>query len=350
MNRVHRIQQQFRKENIDGLLVTNPINIKYLVGCDDGILFLSRKKAILFMHYMNREQMEKKISGCEIRSGDENPLVLFSKSRELKRMKRLGFESDVVTVSQAKSFKKSIKVKFVPKVGIVEGLRKKKEAIEIKLIKKASKLTVEVLKSILSLLKVGVREIDIAAEIDYNIRKRGGVPAFPPIVASGCNSSMPHAEPSRRRLKKGDLVIIDLGASYRGYASDMTRTLCIGKPNRRQKDIYEIVLEAQKRAVKFARDSISTKELDDAARSLITNRGYGERFIHGLGHGVGLDVHEAPRISSKSKDKIEEGMVLTIEPGIYIPNFGGVRIEDTVLINKDRCQVLTTASKEFMEM
>jgi len=197
----------------------------------------------------------------------------------------------------------------------------------------------------------GIKENDIAAEIDYQMKKKGAdKPSFDTIVVSGEKSAMPHGKPGERRLKKGDFVTLDFGAVYKGYHADFTRTVVIGKASKKQKKIYEIVKKAQEEAINRIKPGMLCKEADSIAREVIKKEGYGKYFGHSLGHGVGLEIHELPRLSFLSNSKIRENSVVTIEPGVYLPDFGGVRIEDTVVVRKNGIEVLTKFTKELIEI
>lgn len=240
------------------------------------------------------------------------------------------------------------KKNLIPLGGLIAELRSVKDSNELEYLTRASVITDEVFTHLLTVLKPGIREIEVAAEISYLIKRRGGEKdGFDPIVASGSRAALPHAVPGNKKLESGEMVILDFGAVYNGYHADLTRTVAIGEPNRRQKEIYTAVLEAQKAALDEARSGITSVRLDTIARTEIIQRGYGEFFGHGLGHGIGLEIHEAPRLAQTNRAYLRIGNVLTIEPGIYIPEFCGVRIEDDIVIEKGGCRVLTSSPKEL---
>jgi Xaa-Pro aminopeptidase len=200
-------------------------------------------------------------------------------------------------------------------------------------------------------IKPGMTEVELAARIDFLLRRRStDVPPFKSIVASGERASLPHATPTERIIRKGDLVTMDFGASVDGYCSDLTRTVVVGKASDKQREVYDVVLEANLKAEAGIRAGVKGSEADGLARRHIESKGYGERFGHSLGHGVGLEVHEEPRLSLKNDKPLEKGMVATVEPGIYIPGWGGVRVEDIVVIESDGCRVLPRADKRLIEI
>jgi len=239
---------------------------------------------------------------------------------------------------------------FSPLSSLVRELRMRKEKSEIERMGHAAKAADRVFDEILSWDLVGLRERELALKIELAIRELSDGISFEPIVASGENGANPHHEPGNRRLKKGDMVILDYGARWKGYCSDITRTIALGRPNERLVEIYEVVKEAQERAYRAAREGVPAREVDQAARETIGNAGYGEYFPHRTGHGLGLDVHEEPYIGPDGTTVLENGMTFTIEPGIYVPGLGGVRIEDDIVIRDGRGKRLTRAERELIRL
>jgi len=306
-------------------------------------------ESILFVYEINFEAAKMKTQEASVELVKANESLIEKIVKRLKSLKihDIGFDSlKASTYLKLKESSNEITLKDAS--DIIWTLRKVKDRSEIFLIKKAAELTVRGIRKAAEIIRTGLSEREVAAEIEYEMRKAGsdGV-AFDTIVSSGPNSAFPHGGCGDRVIKKGDLVIIDIGAKYRDYCSDLTRTFLIGKPSSTQIQIYETVRKAQELAVKKAWAKVKASEVDRVARDYISKAGYGEYFVHSLGHGVGLDVHEPPTLSPKSKDVLMEGNVVTIEPGIYIPRFGGVRIEDTVLILKDGAKKLTEAPIEM---
>lgn len=273
-------------------------------------------------------------------------MAIYKLLKDIK-IKKIAVESSVTYEFYSSLLREGLNV--IPLSSMVEDLRTIKDEEEIRLIRESIKRAEDAFNSVLPYIKPGVREIEIAWRLEEAMKRAGSrrLP-FDIIVASGPNSSMPHAKASERRLSKGDLVIIDWGGEAGGYFSDMTRTLLInGGETSKKIEIYEAVLTANREAIRGIRPNIKAGKVDEIARKIIKKRGFGDYFGHGTGHGVGLDVHERPSISPSSKDKLKPGMVFTIEPGIYVPGFGGVRIEDMVCVNSDGSITLTGLSKEL---
>jgi len=235
---------------------------------------------------------------------------------------------------------------------VVEKQRMVKSATEIELIRRSVEANSEAFESALAVVRPGkTREADLAAEIDYRMRKLGAErPAFETIVASGPRSAMVHAQPSERILSRNDLVLIDMGATRKGYASDMTRVVHIGRPSSRIKRIYSAVLEAQMAAIEAVRPGVTAARVDLEARRALKQKGLAKAFVHSTGHGLGLEIHEPPRLGKQDKTRLEEGMTITIEPGAYLEGFGGVRIEDVVVVTQSGCEILTRTSKQLREL
>jgi Xaa-Pro aminopeptidase len=267
-----------------------------------------------------------------------------------KEVKRVGFEAENMTVAFYRTLSEQLPdVELVP-IGLeLDNLRIKKDEAEIQLLNKAAEIASKSLLSILDALQPDMNERDFALDLEFAMLKAGADDkAFDFIVASGERGALPHGKASRKTISSGELVTIDFGAVYQGYNSDETVTVAIGVPDKKQREIYQIVKDAHDLALESVRPGITYKELDAKARDYIEGKGYGKYFGHGLGHGVGLDMHEKPVISYRSEGLVEEGMVFTIEPGIYLPGWGGVRIEDTVCVTSDGCSVLTRIPKDLM--
>jgi Xaa-Pro aminopeptidase len=344
------LRKQFQKHKIDGILITDLTNVKYFTGFtgSSGYVVLTKKHAIFVTDFRYEEQVRHEVKGFRIK------IEHGERSQEIKTIcdvygiKKLGFEEQHVTYGFYKKLsKKGIVLKPVP--GSVESLRIIKSPEELKHIKTAVKRAESAFRKLMPHVKVGNTEQKLALKFEELLKKEGcKTLPFEVIVASGFMSALPHARPSQRRLKKGDLVVIDWGGECEGYFSDMTRTLLIKGSNvSRQKEIYYTVREAQKRAVSSVRSGIKSAVIDAAARNYIDQQGYDDFFGHGTGHGVGLAVHEKPVVSWRNKEMIEENMVFTIEPGIYLPEFGGVRIEDMVVVRKNKAELLTSLPRNL---
>jgi len=353
-DRIKKLRQKIKRENLDLLLVSTPTNIRYLCGYtgSNGILLISEKESLFLTDFRYKEQVKKEVKGANIKIAQRE---LFSGLSEIKLLKgkriKAGFESSHLSFKIHEKLKSLFpQVLWVPTGEIVESILVTKEE-EIKRIKKAADISARVYQEILPILKPGIKEIEISAEIEYRIRMNGGSgSAFEPIVASGIRSAMPHARASSKKLKRGELITFDFGASYEGYVCDITRTVVLGQATTRQKRIYNLVLKAQTKAIEKARSKMRGLDLDKVARDIIKKAGYQDNFGHGLGHGIGLLVHEGPGINARSQVVLKPGMVITIEPGIYIPGWGGVRTEDDVLITRNGCRVLTRIDRELLEL
>ncbi|MCK4422278.1 aminopeptidase P family protein, partial [candidate division WOR-3 bacterium] len=305
----------------------------------------------LITDYRFQGEIVERVENARVYLTKKSYIDALASQRTIKRKKRMGFESRDISYKFYWDLRKRMDwLKFKSFDSFVESLRLKKEEDEIQNIARACEIGNKVFSDILEYIKPGVREIEIAAEMEYRMKKYGGEKtSFDTIVASGIRSSVPHGTASLKKVKKGEFITLDFGTYYNGYASDMTRTVFLGTPSNKDKKIYDTVYYAQKRAREAVEEGIKLKYLDEVARDYIKKSGFGEYFSHSLGHGVGLDVHEAPIVSYKNNDGIiEKGMVFTIEPGIYLPGYQGVRIEDTVAILDKKIKILTNSKRELI--
>lgn len=350
--RIRLLRAALEKKHLDAFVTSFLPHVRYFTGFtgSSGLCVITRAKVLILSDFRYKEHIQSEVacSRAYITSGS-----LVEKAAEEKILRgchRIGFEKDYLTVAQYQELRKNFSShRFVPTSDIIERLSSVKEEAEISLITKAIAITDNVFSDLLAMVKPGVSELDLSAEISYLHKKYGAEKdSFEPIVVSGGRSSLPHGKPSLKKINRGDLVTLDLGCFYKGYCSDLTRTIAVGNPSAQAKKVYNIVLDAQLLAIAAARSGISAKELDGVARSYIRSQGYGDNFGHGLGHGIGLQIHEYPRVSARSTHVLRAGNVLTIEPGIYIPNKFGVRIEDDVVIRDGTCSVLTTSTKELI--
>ncbi|MDD5491756.1 MAG: Xaa-Pro peptidase family protein [bacterium] len=344
--RISQIQRKLVKEKLDGLLVTNPVNMFYLFGLAEEECFalIGRKKSLLYVSVLNYPEVRHLVKAHRL-SIISNKVSITAYLGALAAGK-IGFESNNLTVNSLSVWKKLLRqAKLVPTTGFVEELRLIKDQNEIILVRHVAGVADTVYQQIKSLIKPGFSEQFIARKIDALIREKGCEPAFRTIVASGPGTAVPHHAVSRRKVQKNDIVMLDFGAIYKGYRSDLTRTIFLGKINKLSQYLYNVVYEAQTRAIKEVGPGKETQSIDRVARSIIAKAGYGRYFIHTTGHGLGLETHESPRLSSKDKVILQPGMVVTVEPGIYITGHGGIRIEDMVLVTKNGHEVLTKADK-----
>jgi Xaa-Pro aminopeptidase len=275
-----------------------------------------------------------------------------SRHRIAKRKSRSGFEARNITYSRYWKLREKLNwLKFKSFDSFVEDLRITKDKEEIDKIRKACSILDKAFEATITYIKEGVTEQEIATELEYRTRKYGGEkPAFETIVASGKRSSIPHGVATNKKIKKGEFITIDFGTKYQGYSSDITRTVFLGTPTKRDIEIYETVYSAQNLVLQSIKENIKTKELDKIARDFISKNGFGEYFSHSLGHGVGLNVHEMPGISKKDNHYLKKGMVFTIEPGVYIPDYQGVRIEDIIALENNRPTLLTNSKRELIAL
>jgi len=340
LKRIEALKQKaFEEKGFDGFLIANEANMLYFAGFPGAtcLLFPRDGENILYVYGVNYEQAKAEGKGfrVELVRRDENLAAKVAAQVKDYGIRKLAF--DALTFENYRDLAKFLrgKTKLKPQGKLVWELRKVKDAEEIELMRKAGELTCEGMKAAYEFVRPGVREFEAAAEIEYAMRRKGSWgTAFDTIVASGVRSAYPHGGCTDREIREGDLVVVDIGASYRYYRSDMTRTLVAGKPLEKQKRLYEIVKTAQQCAVQAIKPKVKAKDIDATARKVIEEAGYGEYFVHSLGHGVGLEVHEPPTLGQQSKDKLMIGNVVTVEPGIYIVDFGGIRIEDIVLVKE----------------
>jgi Xaa-Pro aminopeptidase len=352
-NRRSRLETFFENNNLDVILFTNLSNIRFLCGFSgsDGALLLSRDSAWFFCDSRYTTQAAEEVIDAEIREYTAKFESICSLISE-RNCKRVGFESAHTVVSDFRLLTERLTGCDLVGIGTsLDTIRSCKGQSEIHLMRGVAELASSSLQSVLPQLKPGVKESEFGLALEIEIRRRGAdAKAFDFIVASGVRGSMPHGRASNKLLCSGEMVTIDFGAVKDGYNSDETVTVSLGRPCQRSREIHAIVKEAHDRAIEAVRPGIRCRDLDEVARSFIRQQGYDEYFGHGLGHGVGLDIHEKPVISPRSDAVVEEGMVFTIEPGIYIPGFGGVRIEDTIAVTSDGCLVLTQAPKDLIEL
>jgi Xaa-Pro aminopeptidase/Xaa-Pro dipeptidase len=348
-----RCERLRRLAEADHLLIINETNIRYLTGFTggDGALLVGPDWMILLVDGRYTTQASLETTGIEIVEfkvrADGIASVL-----QRKGIRFLGFESLAVSYGEYLKLRDALPhVSLQPLSSRLDFLRALKDDEEVGEIKKAIKIAEKALTDLRSFIKPGVTEADLAVELDYRMRRGGaGNLSFDTIAASGPNAALPHATPGNRRVAEGDFVLIDYGAVYNGYHSDETRMFCVGSPSPRQREAYNAVLEAHDRAIAAIREGVACGEIDRIARSFLEHNGLGKYFTHGTGHGVGLDVHEAPRLSTGREDLLEAGMVVTVEPGVYFPGEWGIRIEDMALVAKDGCEVLTTPFEGLVEL
>ncbi|MEZ6044471.1 MAG: aminopeptidase P family protein [Planctomycetaceae bacterium] len=354
LSRCDRLLALLKHQDLEAILISHPVNVSYLTGFtgEDSMLLLSRDRTILVSDSRFETQIEQECPGleAEIRtSGQSMFAVLISLIGQLG-VKSVGFESTNTTYAMWKQLDSElINSNLVATNGLVEELRQIKDEAEIAQIRQAIEQAEQGFYSLQAQLNPEMTELEAAHELEHTMRGLGAKGAsFETIVAVGTRAALPHARPTSRKLGAADFVLIDWGATnQQGYNSDLTRVLWTGTLSPKLTEIYTITLTAQQRAIEAIRPGITCREVDRVARSVIEEAGYGNKFGHGLGHGIGRDIHEGPRVGPSSDTILEPGMIITIEPGIYLPEWGGVRIEDDVLITEDGYEVMTSVPKEL---
>lgn len=348
---IERLKKLIDTIPANATLILSPENLYYFSGFTggEGMLYIDKKRLILFTDSRYTVQAKSESPDFEIIDTADTSVAEFLKSQGDKAY---GFEDDYVTFSKFASLKRiSPKSVFSPVSSHIDKIRMIKDDSEIEKIKAAANIADSAFSYILDKISVGKTERQIALDLEYFMKSQGAEGlSFDTIVASGVRSALPHGTATDKVIESGDFVTLDFGCKYKGYCSDMTRTVVVGKASQKQKEIYNTVLTAQKASLDTIRAGELAKAVDDAARSIIIDAGYGKNFGHGLGHSLGLMVHESPSCSPKSADILTENMLMTIEPGIYIEDFGGVRIEDLVLVTKDGHENLTSSEKELTEL
>jgi len=351
MSKLEKLRATFEQLHIDGLLITSNYNRRYMTGFTGtaGVVLVSKTKAIFITDFRYTEQAAAQCPDFEIVKHTASIFEEVAKVAKEIGITKLGFEQDTLTFASYKQYEQKCEAELVPISGVIEKLRLIKSSAEIKILKEAAKIADAAFEHITSYIRAGITELDVSNELEFFMRKQGATSSsFDIIVASGHRSALPHGVASDKVIEKGDLVTLDFGAYYNGYVSDITRTVAVGQPTDQLKEIYDIVLEAQLRGMAGLKAGITGRQADALTRDYITEKGYGPNFGHSTGHGIGLEVHEGPGLSFKSDIVLEPGMVVTCEPGIYIPGIGGVRIEDDTIITNEGNESLTHSPKELI--
>ena len=342
--------------DVDAILVSDSYNMRYISNFTggEGYLVITRDKNYIIVDSRYTVQAKEETKNYEVIevSSIRNYFKVFQTIVDENNIKRFGFENKNISYDFYNSLRENVKVlEWVHIDFTLDDLRMVKRENELVHLRRAEQIGDIAFGHILGFIRPGVTELQVAAELEYRMKLEGAEDlSFNTIVASGLNSAKPHAVPQDKTIEEGDFVTMDFGCKYKGYCSDMTRTIVIGKASEKQKEIYNVVLEAQMMALDSIRAGMSCEKVDMIARDIIANAGYGNYFGHSLGHGVGLYIHENPRLSKGVQRILEENMVVTIEPGIYIEGFGGVRIEDMVVVKNGKCENLTHSSKKLIEI
>ena len=355
VSRIAALKKRIKSENLDGLVVNHLDHIRYLSGFSGsaGLLVVMQNAAHFFTDSRYTIQAARQVKGAKIHTVKSEPISSLNGFKWLHHKNlKLGFDSEHMSVAKQKVLHENVpEALLTESESLLADLGWIKDSTELKNIKKACEIADKAFARILQLVKPGVSERELAAELEYQMLMLGSEkPAFESIVASGYRSAMPHGLASAKKVKKGDFITFDFGATVNGYVSDMTRTVVVGKASSRQKKIYNIVLRAQRAGVNKIRAGIAAKQVDKACRDIIVKAGYGKNFGHGTGHGIGYYVHVGPQLSPKSKDTLSVNQVVTVEPGIYISGWGGVRIEDDVVVTRNGGKVLNKTLKNLLEL
>ncbi|WP_042162710.1 M24 family metallopeptidase [Paenibacillus gorillae] len=352
--RVERLRQSMAEQGLEAILIGSSHNRKYLSGFtgSSGTVVITHQDSFLLTDFRYMTQAPQQAAGFKVI--EHGPRVMDS-VRELlaaSGIRELAFEQDQVSYGEYVAWSEQLdNVVLKPAAGLVEQLRMIKDEAELRIMKEAADLADAAFSHVQKLLQPGVRESDIALELEMYMRSHGAAStSFETIVASGERSALPHGVASDRLIGKDEFVTLDFGAYYRGYCSDLTRTVVVGEPTAKHREIYGIVLEAQLHALEHIRPGMTGKQADALARDIIAKYGYGDQFGHSTGHGLGMEVHEQPRLSKLSDMILTPGMTVTVEPGIYLPGFGGVRIEDDIVITESGIKILTSSPKELLTL
>ncbi|MGM0167329.1 xaa-Pro aminopeptidase [Enterococcus sp. AZ135] len=351
IRRIENLRALMKKEVIDAYLVTSPANLRYLTNFTGtaGLAMITLDNAFFITDFRYTEQASEQVQGMTIIQHQGDIVGEIIKLIESEQINVLGFEDAFLTYAEYSVFEEVIDAELAPASGLIEKLREQKDDGEIAIIEKACAIADEGFEHVLKMIRPGMTEIEVANQLDFFMRSLGATgTSFETIVASGARSALPHGVASEKKIEQGDLITLDFGCVYQGYVSDITRTFAIGDPGQQLKDIYHIVLEAQRKVIEVAQPGVTGAQLDAVARDFITEAGYGEAFGHSTGHGIGMEIHEGPNISRSNDEPLKAGNIITDEPGIYLAGLGGVRIEDDLVILPEGNRILTQSSKELI--
>ena len=351
LRRLRKLRERMAQKKIDALLVVSLPNVHYLTGFSGsaGVLLVTLRNSILFTDSRYNLQAHREVRGSRVVIAKGGSFAAAVRWTSRTKPGRLGFESESISFSSYQNLRElTVNKKLVPTVKLVESLRIQKDTAEIEQIRKAVDLGSKAFSETVAHLRPGITEIDVAAEIEYRMRRLGAERlAFETIVAAGPNTALPHARPGTRKLQRNECVMLDLGAMLGGYAGDMTRTIFLGQAPPKASRIYKAVLEAQKEAEQAVQVGVPCSAVDKAARRVLERHGYGSYFTHSTGHGVGMEIHEMPSLARNQETLLPESAVVTVEPGVYVPGYGGVRIENVVVVRKRGPEILTTTPREL---
>ncbi len=343
-------RSRLEQNKLDAMLISKPENVKYLsgfTGGSDAVLLVSSQNQYIITDSRYTEQVQRECPGWELRL--EKPSSREELINLSKKYTNIGFESQFLTHYEYGELNKSLPGYFIPLLGVVEELRAIKDEKELDLLRKAAEIGDRVFSEICSMIQADVSEKQIANHIVYNLKNFGcEKESFDTISVSGVNAALPHGQPGDKLLRPGDMLTLDYGGFFKGYAGDMTRTIAVARADQKLIDRYQAVLEAQLIGLGMVKEGARCKDIDQSIRNSLKKYNLDKYFIHGTGHGVGLEIHEAPRVSFSSDEILKKNMVITIEPGIYISGWGGIRIEDTVIVKDGGCEVITHSDKKLL--
>ncbi|MCM3743329.1 Xaa-Pro peptidase family protein [Sporosarcina luteola] len=346
-----KLREALKENGLDALLVTNPYNRRYITGFTGsaGVAIVSADDAVFITDFRYTEQAAEQVKGFRIVKHEKTIIEEVSNQAKEMKLKTLGFEKDNVSFGTYELYNDKVDAELKAVSGIIEKLRMVKNADEIKILQQAAKIADDAFTHICTFIKPGVTELEVSNELEMFMRRQGAASSsFDTIVASGERGALPHGVASNKVIQSGELVTLDFGALYNGYISDITRTVAVGEPSEKMKEIYVVTLAAQELALEKIKAGMTGIEADAIARDYIKSKGYGDAFGHSTGHGIGLEVHEGPALSFRSETVLVPNMTVTVEPGIYLPGIGGVRIEDDIIITEDGNVRLTHSPKELI--
>lgn len=351
INRIDKIRTKLVEADLPAILITSEYNLRYATGFTGttGLAVITLDKAYFVTDFRYTKQAMEQCQGYQI---VQNVGPIYDEVAKIVKsdgLSGIAFEEDYVSYRTHSVLDELIGADLIPISGLIEGLREVKESGEVAIIRKACEIADAAFAHILTYIKPGMTEIQVATELDFHMRSLGasGI-SFETIVASGLRSAMPHGVASEKVIESGDMITLDFGCYYDGYVSDMTRTIALGNPSEKMKEIYQLVLEAQLKVLEAAKPGMSGVELDHVARGYFDEKGHGAAFGHSTGHGIGLEIHEGPNVSRLAEKRFVPGNVITNEPGLYYPEIGGVRIEDDMLVTETGIEVLTHSPKELI--
>ncbi len=351
MNRIEKIQRQLLVNNVDAILITKSENRRYITGFTGsaGMVLVSHNGATFITDFRYGEQAQDEVKVAKIVIHDGNIEQAVAAEIDRQGIQRIAVEANSMTLKTFSTLQKYTNAQLVQLENIIEKVREIKDHLELETMRTAAQIADKTFEYILNIIKPGVSEIEIRDELEFYMRRQGASSSsFNIIVASGKRAALPHGVASGKIVEYGDMVTLDFGSLYKGYCSDITRTIAVGSCSDEFHSIYHVVLEALKRGTEGIRSGEKTNTIDDLTRDYITEKGYGHRFGHSTGHGLGLEVHEPLRLSNISEEILQTGMVVTIEPGIYVPGWGGCRIEDDVIVTENGYEIITHSTKELL--